>query len=201
MGHRLPIIPETEYDNLYILTVQSDGSAKLLKLKYGSPQQQWSQRSQSARQWQCSGAVRGPQEQLCSLPVKHGHCEVRFEHCHSQRVAATEDAVRQSAHGAEERARSDSKSRSSTMKKSKSRKNRKSALSRSKGLNRRTFVKLVPALGVAALAAPHLNIASALAQTSDSAPSPSPLAFTVAHARAFARDERHAAASREADRH
>lgn len=36
-GPKLPIIPESEFDNLYILTVQSDGSAKLLKLKYGSP--------------------------------------------------------------------------------------------------------------------------------------------------------------------
>lgn len=35
-GPKLPIIPETQYDNLYILTVNSDGSAKLLKLKYGS---------------------------------------------------------------------------------------------------------------------------------------------------------------------
>jgi phosphohistidine phosphatase SixA len=35
-GPKLPIIPETDFDNLYILTVQSDGSAKLLKLKYGS---------------------------------------------------------------------------------------------------------------------------------------------------------------------
>ena len=33
-GPKLPIIPETEYDNLYILTVLSDGSTKLLKLKY-----------------------------------------------------------------------------------------------------------------------------------------------------------------------
>jgi len=33
-GPKLPIIPETEYDNLYILTVLADGSAKLLKLKY-----------------------------------------------------------------------------------------------------------------------------------------------------------------------
>ena len=33
-GPKLPIIPETEYDNLFILTVLSDGSAKLLKLKY-----------------------------------------------------------------------------------------------------------------------------------------------------------------------
>jgi phosphohistidine phosphatase SixA len=35
-GPQLPIIPETEYDNLYILTVQADGTAKLLKMKYGS---------------------------------------------------------------------------------------------------------------------------------------------------------------------
>lgn len=33
-GPKLPIIPETEYDNLFIMTVMSDGSAKLLKLKY-----------------------------------------------------------------------------------------------------------------------------------------------------------------------
>ncbi len=33
-GPKLPIIPETEYDNLYILTVLSDGTAKLVKLKY-----------------------------------------------------------------------------------------------------------------------------------------------------------------------
>lgn len=38
-GPQLPIIPETEYDNLYILTVHSDGSAKLLKLKYGARKQ------------------------------------------------------------------------------------------------------------------------------------------------------------------
>ncbi len=36
-GPQLPIIPETEYDNLYILTVQSDGTTRLLKMKYGSP--------------------------------------------------------------------------------------------------------------------------------------------------------------------
>jgi broad specificity phosphatase PhoE len=36
-GPTLPIIPETEFDNFYILTIQSDGSAKLLKLRYGSP--------------------------------------------------------------------------------------------------------------------------------------------------------------------
>jgi len=36
-GPKLPIIPETEYDNLYILTVYTDGATKLLKLRYGSP--------------------------------------------------------------------------------------------------------------------------------------------------------------------
>lgn len=36
-GPQLPIIPETEFDNLYILTVYRVGSAKLLKLKYGIP--------------------------------------------------------------------------------------------------------------------------------------------------------------------
>jgi phosphohistidine phosphatase SixA len=35
-GPQLPIIPLEEYDNLYILTVHQDGSAKLLKMKYGS---------------------------------------------------------------------------------------------------------------------------------------------------------------------
>jgi phosphohistidine phosphatase SixA len=35
-GPQLPIIPETEYDNLYILIVQGGSSAKLLKMKYGS---------------------------------------------------------------------------------------------------------------------------------------------------------------------
>ena len=35
-GPQLPIIPETEYDNLYILTVHRDGSARLVKMKYGS---------------------------------------------------------------------------------------------------------------------------------------------------------------------
>jgi 2,3-bisphosphoglycerate-dependent phosphoglycerate mutase len=36
-GPQLPIIPEEEFDNLYILIVQSDGSARLVKMKYGSP--------------------------------------------------------------------------------------------------------------------------------------------------------------------
>jgi broad specificity phosphatase PhoE len=35
-GPNLPIIPETEFDNLYILTIQGDGVAKLVKLKFGS---------------------------------------------------------------------------------------------------------------------------------------------------------------------
>jgi 2,3-bisphosphoglycerate-dependent phosphoglycerate mutase len=36
-GPKMPIIPETEYDNLFILTIQSDGTARLLKMKFGSP--------------------------------------------------------------------------------------------------------------------------------------------------------------------
>ncbi|MBC8030975.1 MAG: amidase [Pyrinomonadaceae bacterium] len=47
-----------------------------------------------------------------------------------------------------------------------------------KAFNRRTFVKLVPALGAAAIAAPHLSISSALAQSpmpgASPLPSPSP---------------------------
>ncbi|MEP6741635.1 MAG: phosphoglycerate mutase family protein [bacterium] len=35
-GPQLPIIPETEYDNLYIVTIYKLGSARLLKMKYGS---------------------------------------------------------------------------------------------------------------------------------------------------------------------
>src|SRR6266566_8931143 len=41
-------------------------------------------------------------------------------------------------------------------------------------LDRRTFVKLMPALGAVALATPHLNIAPALAQTPSPTPTPSP---------------------------
>ena len=65
------------------------------------------------------------------------------------------------------------------MKKSESRKKpagKSIAESETKGLNRRTFVKLVPALGAAAIAAPHLNIVSALAQTPSPTPSPVPMA-------------------------
>lgn len=36
-GPQLPIIPETDFDNLYILTIQKDGVTRLLKLKYGNP--------------------------------------------------------------------------------------------------------------------------------------------------------------------
>lgn len=36
-GPTLPIIPETDFDNLYILTIQGDGVTKLVHLKYGSP--------------------------------------------------------------------------------------------------------------------------------------------------------------------
>lgn len=38
-GPTLPIIPETEYDNLYIVTIYRTGKAKLIKLKYGGPSQ------------------------------------------------------------------------------------------------------------------------------------------------------------------
>jgi Asp-tRNA(Asn)/Glu-tRNA(Gln) amidotransferase A subunit family amidase len=55
-----------------------------------------------------------------------------------------------------------------------------------KGLNRRTFVKFVPALGAAAIAAPHLGVPSVLAQTPtpsatplpSPSPSPTPLRVT-----------------------
>ena len=62
------------------------------------------------------------------------------------------------------------------MKTSEPKKNRveKSSMSQAKTVNRRTFVKLVPALGAAALAAPHLNIASALAQGPSPSPTPMP---------------------------
>lgn len=36
-GPGFPIIPETEFDNLYILTIQGDGVTKLVHLKYGNP--------------------------------------------------------------------------------------------------------------------------------------------------------------------
>jgi broad specificity phosphatase PhoE len=34
-GPSLSIIPETDFDNLYILTIQGDGITKLVKMKYG----------------------------------------------------------------------------------------------------------------------------------------------------------------------
>ena len=43
-----------------------------------------------------------------------------------------------------------------------------------KGLNRRTFVKLIPALGVATAVTPHLELISALAQTPSPTPTVSP---------------------------
>ena len=59
--------------------------------------------------------------------------------------------------------------------KPKKRRAKNSSGSEIRDLNRRTFVKLVPALGAAALATPHLNIASALAQGPSPTPSPTPL--------------------------
>ena len=35
-GESYPVIPESEYDNLYVVTVYRFGKAKILKLKYGS---------------------------------------------------------------------------------------------------------------------------------------------------------------------
>ena len=35
-GPQLPIIPETEFDNLYVVTIYRVGKAKVLKMKYGS---------------------------------------------------------------------------------------------------------------------------------------------------------------------
>jgi hypothetical protein len=35
-GENFPVIPESEYDNLFIVTVCRFGKAKVLKLKYGS---------------------------------------------------------------------------------------------------------------------------------------------------------------------
>jgi len=36
-GPKFPIIPETEYDNLYVLTISGDGKTKLIKMKYSAP--------------------------------------------------------------------------------------------------------------------------------------------------------------------
>ena len=36
-GPALPTIPESEYDNLYLVTVYRTGKAKVVKMKYGAP--------------------------------------------------------------------------------------------------------------------------------------------------------------------
>jgi 2,3-bisphosphoglycerate-dependent phosphoglycerate mutase len=36
-GETFPVIPESEYDNLYIVTIYRFGKAKVVKLKYGKP--------------------------------------------------------------------------------------------------------------------------------------------------------------------
>jgi broad specificity phosphatase PhoE len=36
-GESLPVIPESEFDNMYIVTVYRFGRAKVVKLKYGNP--------------------------------------------------------------------------------------------------------------------------------------------------------------------
>jgi phosphohistidine phosphatase SixA len=36
-GPQFPTIPESEYDNLYLVTVYRTGKAKVVKLKYGAP--------------------------------------------------------------------------------------------------------------------------------------------------------------------
>ena len=38
-GPKYPIIPETEYDNLYVVTVYRTGKAKIVKMKYGAVNQ------------------------------------------------------------------------------------------------------------------------------------------------------------------
>src|SRR5205814_6324309 len=38
-GPKYPIIPETEYDNLYVVTVYRTGKAKIVKMKYGAASQ------------------------------------------------------------------------------------------------------------------------------------------------------------------
>ena len=39
-GESYPVIPESEYDNLYIVTIYRFGKAKVIKLKYGNPSTQ-----------------------------------------------------------------------------------------------------------------------------------------------------------------
>lgn len=38
-GPKYPTIPESEYDNLFIVTVYRTGAAKVVKMKYGTPMQ------------------------------------------------------------------------------------------------------------------------------------------------------------------
>jgi broad specificity phosphatase PhoE len=38
-GPTYPVIPETEYDNLYVVTMYRTGKARVVKMKYGSPMQ------------------------------------------------------------------------------------------------------------------------------------------------------------------
>jgi Asp-tRNA(Asn)/Glu-tRNA(Gln) amidotransferase A subunit family amidase len=61
------------------------------------------------------------------------------------------------------------------MKKLEAKNKRAGKLSDGKTVNRRAFVRLVPALGAAALAVPHLHTTSVLAQTPTPSPLPSPL--------------------------
>jgi hypothetical protein len=35
-GENFPVIPESEYDNLFIVTIYRFGKAKVVKLKYGA---------------------------------------------------------------------------------------------------------------------------------------------------------------------
>ena len=39
-GETFPVIPESEYDNLFVVTIYRFGKAKVLKLKYGKPSTQ-----------------------------------------------------------------------------------------------------------------------------------------------------------------
>jgi broad specificity phosphatase PhoE len=39
-GEAFPVIPESEYDNLFVVTIYRFGKAKVLKLKYGKPSAQ-----------------------------------------------------------------------------------------------------------------------------------------------------------------
>ena len=38
-GPQYPVIPESEYDNLYVVTVYRTGKAKVVKMRYGAPSQ------------------------------------------------------------------------------------------------------------------------------------------------------------------